>query len=245
MLIPPSELPIPFIVILIAYVIFGIAGFGTALISAPLLAFYMPVSKIIPLLALLDFTAALITFLHDRTEVSWQELGRLIPLMIVGSLIGAGILIFSKPDLLLPMLGFFIVGYALYALLATKTTRTFSAAFSIPFGLVGGVFSALFGSGGFLYAIYLAGRLEDKNSFRVTQSFLIKCSTITRTILFLVAGVYSLPLFFTALSFVPAMLIGLYMGRHITLKLSKEQFLRIVNFIVLISGISLLAKYFG
>ena len=40
------------------------------------------------------------------------------------------------------------------------------------------------------------------------------------------------------------MIIGLYMGRHITLKLSKEQFLRIVNIVVLISGISLLIKYF-
>ncbi len=36
----------------IAYIIFGIAGFGTALIAAPVLAQIMPVATIVPLLAL-------------------------------------------------------------------------------------------------------------------------------------------------------------------------------------------------
>ena len=245
MVIPVNELLFPLLILLGAYIIFGIAGFGTALVAAPLLAFYMPVAKVIPLLALLDFSAALVTFLHDRRDVSWPELKRLVPLMVIGSLIGAAILLYSRPDILLPVLGFFAVGYALYALSGYKTTHSFSAVASIPFGLVGGVFSALFGSGGFLYAIYLAGRLEDKTSFRVTQSLLIKCSTLTRATLFLLAGIYSRSFLLTALICLPAMIIGLYIGRHITLRLSREQFLRIVNVVVLASGMALLVHYFA
>lgn len=244
MLVFASELPVILLVIFGAYIIFGIAGFGTALASAPLLSFYIPVSKVIPLLALLDFTAALITFVHDRRDVSWPEIRRLVPLMILGSFVGAGILLYSNQNFLLPLLGFFVIVYSLYALSGYKTTHSFSSVLSIPFGFVGGIFSALFGSGGFLYAIYLTGRIENTTSFRVTQSLLIKCSTITRAILFLLAGIYDRPLLFTALLCLPAMLAGLYIGRHITLKLSKEQFVRIVNIIVLISGVSLLVKYF-
>ena len=244
MLISANELLLPLLILLGAYIIFGIAGFGTALVAAPLLTFYIPVDKVIPLLALLDFAAALITFLYDRKNVSWPELKRLIPLMIGGSLIGVTILLYSRPDILLPMLGFFVVAYSLYALSGYKKTHSFSKLASIPFGVIGGVFSALFGSGGFLYAIYLMGRLEDKTSFRVTQSFLIKCSTLTRAILFLIAGIYNRSLLLTALSCLPAMVIGLYIGRHITLKLSREQFLRIVNIVVLLSGITLLINYF-
>jgi len=172
MLIPFNEILFPLLILLIAYIIFGISGFGTALISAPLLAFYMPVAKIIPLLALLDFLAALLTFLHDRKDVCWQELKRLVPLMIIGSLIGVAILLYLHPEILLPILGFFVVGYSLYALSGLKIARSFSKTASIPFGLIGGVFSALFGSGGFVYAIYLMGRLDDKTrAFGLPKAF--------------------------------------------------------------------------
>ena len=39
-----------------AYIIFGIAGFGTSLIAGPLLANFIPVAMIIPMLALLDLS---------------------------------------------------------------------------------------------------------------------------------------------------------------------------------------------
>jgi uncharacterized membrane protein YfcA len=41
--------------LVVAYVIFGIAGFGTALVAAPVLAHTMPIASVVPLLALLDF----------------------------------------------------------------------------------------------------------------------------------------------------------------------------------------------
>ena len=43
----------------------------------------------------------------------------------------------------------------------------------------------------------------------------------------------------------PAMLIGIFIGRHITLRLSKAQFIRVVNVLVLLSGIFLLIRYFS
>ena len=44
--------------LVVAYIIFGIAGFGTALVAAPVLAHAMPIASVVPLLALLDFGAA-------------------------------------------------------------------------------------------------------------------------------------------------------------------------------------------
>ena len=37
-----------------AYVVFGIAGFGTALVAGPVLINFMPLSRIIPMLVLLS-----------------------------------------------------------------------------------------------------------------------------------------------------------------------------------------------
>lgn len=232
--------------ILFAYVIFSVAGFGTALVASPVLALFMPIAQIVPLLALLDFFAASSNLIKNGKNAELGELKRLVPVMVLGSAIGALILLFTKANFLLLLLGVFVIAYALYALSGYKPMRKFTPSLSLPFGLVGGVFSALFGSGGFVYSIYLSGRIEDKDRIRVTQSTLIGLSTLTRLVFFLVAGVYAdLGILSMALLLSTAMLGGVYVGRHITLRLSREQFIKVVNVLVLFSGIFLLIRYFS
>ncbi len=223
--------------LLVAYVIFGIAGFGSALIASPVMALYIPVAKIVPLLALLDMCAAVINVSRDGRNAQWSELKRLVPLMVIGSLLGAAILLKSRPEILLLALGIFVVFYAVYSLSGVKPVRQLSPKASVPFGLIGGIFSALFGSGGFIYAIYLSGRIEKKEAFRITQTTLIGLSTLTRVIIFAVAGVYlDVDLLLLALALVPGMLVGITLGRHFTLRMSREQFLKLINVILLASG---------
>lgn len=229
-----------------AYVVFGIAGFGTALIASPILALFIPISKIVPLLALMDLSAALVNISRDGSKADWTELKRLVPLMVIGSLIGAAILLKAKPDVLLLALGVFVVGYCIYSLSGLQTNRNFSSILSIPFGAVGGVFSALFGSGGFIYAIYLGGRLRDPDALRITQTTLIGLSTLTRVGLFLIAGVYLDPsLLLLALLLAPSMLVGITVGRRLTLNMPRERFIKIINVVVLASGLMLIFRYFS
>ncbi|WP_262017222.1 sulfite exporter TauE/SafE family protein [Serratia liquefaciens] len=232
--------------LLVAYVIFGIAGFGSALVASPVMALYIPVAKIVPLLALLDMCAAIVNVSRDGRNAQWAELKRLIPVMIIGSLVGAAILLKTRPDILLLALGIFVVLYALYSLSGLKPDRQFSPKASVPFGLVGGIFSALFGSGGFIYAIYLSGRIERKEAFRMTQTTLIGMSTLTRVVIFTFAGVYlDIDLLLLALVLLPGMLVGITLGRHFTLKMSREQFMKLINVILLASGTVLMVKYFS
>lgn len=114
----------------------------------------------------------------------------------------------------------------------------------VPFGVFGGTFGALFGSGGFLYALYLSGRLPEKEQIRATQSALIGCSTLVRLGLFVVAGLYAdWQILLLALSLLPAMALGLWIGRRLTLRLSREAFVRLVTWLVLCSGVALVARY--
>ncbi|QFS36859.1 sulfite exporter TauE/SafE family protein [Burkholderia cepacia] len=241
-----SHLSIIWMGVALSYVVFGIAGFGTALVASPLLAQFMPVSHIVPLLALLDFFAATTNLMRDGRKAELSELKRLVPLMMMGSGIGALILLFTKPDVLLLLLGVFVIGYSVYSLSGFKPVGKFGPVLSVPFGLVGGIFSALFGSGGFIYAIYLQSRLDSKERIRVTQTTLIGLSTLTRLVIFLVAGVYAdVNLLLLALLLAPSMLAGVWLGRHITLKLSREQFVKLVNVVILVSGLFLIVRYFS
>lgn len=232
--------------LLVAYIIFGIAGFGSALIASPVMALYLPLAEIVPVLALLDLCAAVVNVSRDGRNAQWSELKRLVPLMILGSLIGAAILLKSRPEILLLALGIFVVLYALYAFSGLKPARPFSPTAAVPFGLVGGVFSALFGSGGFIYAIYLGGRIEKKEAFRITQTTLIGLSTLTRVIIFGLAGIYlDTNLWLLALVLLPGMLAGITLGRYFTLKMSREQFLKLINIILLASGVMLIFRFFS
>lgn len=230
--------------LLVAYVIFGIAGFGSALIASPVMALYLPVAQVVPLLALLDLGAAIVNVTRDGRSAAWPELKRLVQLMVTGSLLGAAILLTTRPDILMLALGGFVIAYALYSLSGLKPDRPFSVKASVPFGLVGGVFSALFGSGGFIYAIYLSGRIEKKETLRITQTTLIGMSTLTRVVIFTLAGVYmDSRLLLLALTLLPGMLMGITLGRYLTLKMSREQFIKMINVLLLASGAMLILRY--
>jgi len=231
--------------IALAYIVFGIAGFGTALVAGPILIVFMPLSKIVPLLVLLDFVAAFGNLLPSRRDVARPELSRLLPCMAIGCTLGVIFLLNLKSDVLLLLMGLFISAYAVYSLWVKARPAQLSAAWAVPMGTVGGLFGALFGSGGFLYAIYLNSRLS-KEAARATQSALISCSTVVRLSLFIIAGVYAeLPLLILALCLLPAMALGLWIGRRLSMKLSREAFVRLVTWLVLASGIALIVRYFS
>lgn len=227
-----------------AYVVFGVAGFGTALVAGPVLIHFMPLSRIIPLLVLLDFVAAFGNWLPARKAVARQELVRLLPCMALGCTLGVVFLLQLKSDLLLLLMGLFVSGYALYSLLVKVRPARLGAWWAVPAGTVGGFFGALFGSGGFLYALYLNARLSSTEQARATQSALISCSTVVRLGLFLLAGVYAdWALLVLAVALLPVMFCGLWLGGRLARRLSREGFVRLVNWLVLGSGLALIGRY--
>ena len=43
----------------------------------------------------------------------------------------------------------------------------------------------------------------------------------------------------------PAMILGMLTGRHVSIRLSREQFMRVIHYVVLMSGLMLLGRYFS
>jgi uncharacterized membrane protein YfcA len=234
---------VAFPVVALAYMIFAMAGFGAVFITAPALAQVMPVSHVVPVLSLVDFGAAAITGAKLGRKIAFDELKFLIPLMLIGSALGIYLLLVIPPRPMMFGLGVFVFCYAIYALFVKLPTTQIPRGWVFPIGLLGGVFSGMFGSGGFIYVIYLTRRLEDKDAIRATQSMLITLSTATRAVIFLIAGVYAnLQIVFLAIACVPAMLLGTWLGHHVTLRMSREAFLRTIYSVLVVAGISLLVR---
>ena len=101
-------LAIMFVTISLSYVIFSIAGFGTALVAGPVLVNYMPLSQAIPLLVLLDCVAAFGKLARYHKYVVRIELTRLVPYMAIGSMAGIAVLLNAISDILMFAMGCFV-----------------------------------------------------------------------------------------------------------------------------------------
>jgi hypothetical protein len=228
-----------------AYAVFTLVGFGSALMASSPLALVMPVGKVVPMLALMDFASSSMRGWRARKDVAWAEFSRLVPGMLLGQLAGVLVLSSLPPALMAIALGVFVVVQGVNGLTKRTTQPGNARQRAMAYGLFGGVLGGLFGSGGFIYASYLERRLESRTAFRATQAGLIALSTAWRIVLCIWVGLLNVQVVVTALAFVPAMGLGVFIGHHIDLRMSREQLFRLLNGLLVASGMSLIVRFVG
>jgi uncharacterized membrane protein YfcA len=231
------------IAIVAAYIVFGVSGFGSTMISVPILAHFVPVAFVVPLMVLLDLTCSLIIGTKGREQVSKAEVRNILPFMFVGLVLGATVLIGVPDRWLRAALGVFAGCVGLYSVLNPTVSGTISRLWCIPAGIVGGAAGTIFGAGGPVYATYLAGRLHDKSELRATISTLISISAFTRAFVYLATGLLlNLALFVALLVLWPFVWIGLRIGMRIHVGLTQMQMRRAFGAVLVVMGASLVLR---
>ncbi|MBI5938058.1 MAG: sulfite exporter TauE/SafE family protein [Betaproteobacteria bacterium] len=230
-------------ILLLAYFIRGITGFGSGLIAVPLLALFLPLTFVVPLMLLMDFTASATLGHSNRQLVNWAELKPLIPGSIIGVVAGATLLLNLDQSALLTTLGLFVLAFALRSLLYLHGDKPISTLWAWPASLIGGTVSALFGTGGPPYVIYLTHRIRDKSAFRATTSLLFLMEGGLRGVVFAITGLLlQKELVLAYLGGLPLLALGLWLGSKVHVGLSNAQMARIIGALLLLSGGSLLWK---
>jgi len=232
------------VVLLAAYFIRGISGFGSGLIAVPLLALKLPLTFVVPLILLTDFTASLVLGGLNFGLVARDELKRLIPPGLVGVALGTFLLVSLPKAPMLLALGSFVILFALRnLLLAGREPKPIATWWAWPAGLTGGTVGAMFGTGGPPYVIYLSHRLFDKGRLRATFSGLFFIEGLVRIGTFAVTGLLlDMRLLWAYLAAMPVALAALWAGSHVHSRLSNEQMLRLISVILLGSGLALYVK---
>jgi len=233
------------VVIALGYTVFGLSGFGSTVVAVPILAHFLPVSFLVPLMAILDLACSIFVGTTGRRHLSGREMKRLLPFMFVGFAIGATLLVHAPDTYLRAALGIFAVAIGLNAIVNPVLHRTVSAWWVVPTGLFGGAASTVFGAGGPIYAAYLSGRLHDKSEVRATTSTVISISAFSRAALYIVSGLLLHVTVLVALVLLaPFVWLGLRTGHRIHVGLTQQQMRRAVGAVVLATGASLLVRVF-
>ncbi|MFZ5555842.1 MAG: sulfite exporter TauE/SafE family protein [Pseudomonadota bacterium] len=230
-------------VVLAAYFVLGVTGFGSAIIAVPLLAHLLPLTKVVPLVVLLDVTATLYMGVRARRQVAGRELAWLMPFAVVGMVIGVTLLVKVPSNQLLLALGVVVIGNGLYSVWGGRPGGVCGRIWALPTGLIAGTVTALFGTGGPLYAIYMARRLADPLQLRATMAMVVMINVLIRLVSYALAGLLlDTRLLLTALALWPAMWLGLRLGNRTHLGMTPAQMRRSFGAVLVLSGVSLLAK---
>ena len=220
--------------------IFGITGFGSALVTIPLASHFVPLPFALALFALCDLAAALRVGLENPRNAVRVEYYRLAPTIVLGTALGVTLLVNLPRQALMAALGVFILAFALHSLRPAKMPRHIGTGWAWLAGLSGGITSTVFGAGGPPYVIYLTHRPLTKEQFRATLGFCTMTSISLRVLAFTVTGLLlDVRVWLTALFAVPAILVGIAVARRVYLRISREILMKAVSLMLLASGGSL------
>jgi len=239
----PQIVLVAALVVAAAYCVFGMIGFGSTVLALPLLALLLPLKFAVPLMMLLDLAAFLALGLRVRRGIRVDEIRWLVPTMLVGMVLGLTLLIRVAEVWLLGLLGLFVIGLATYGLARRGVGAGLPRWSGLPIGLAGGAFSALFGTGGVLFAIYNAGRIRDPGELRASNAAMIALSSVLRLVLFGAAGLLAQEGLWTLVALLlPALAVGVVAGHRLHARVPVGVVRRAVHLVLLVAGASLLAR---
>ncbi len=230
------------LVLALAFLVRGIAGFGSGLIAVPLLSLMLPLSLVVPLMVLLDYTASLSHGLSNRGEIRWKEILPLIPFSLAGVVFALIFISQSDALLLTRALGVFVILFTLYTLSGYSPKAGAARGWGAMAGLSGGMIGTLFGTGGPFYVTYFKARGLDKVAFRATLAVTFLLDGAGRIVGFASSGFFNLKFFSLVACALPIMGVFMYIGGHIHSKLTHEQFQRGISLLLIVSGMVLVFR---
>jgi uncharacterized membrane protein YfcA len=223
--------------------IFGLTGFGAALVTIPLASQLVPLQFALAVFALGDLVSALRVGLENPKNAVRSEWTRLVPMILLGTALGVTLLVNLPRKAGMLLLGAFVLSYAVYSLFRHPSERVVSPRWAWVAGLAGGITSTLFGAGGPPYAIYLSQRGLTKEQFRATLGFATMTSISLRVLAFLLTGLLlNIEVWIAAAAVVPAAFLGIAAARKLFLRISRDTLLRAVTLMLLASGATLVYR---
>ncbi|MEZ4869922.1 MAG: sulfite exporter TauE/SafE family protein [Caldilineaceae bacterium] len=226
-----------------AFFVRSLTGFGSALISIPLLALVFDLPLVVPLEAVLELAVTLLLFAQIYRAVDWPTL---LPMMVgvtVGALAGVYLLTNVSSALLKQVLGVLILGYALYLWLRHEQMaqqRQHRPVWALAAGGIGGIIGGTVGTSGPPYVMYLAYRLHDKGVLRATLTALFGFDGLWRIGVFAYHGLLTPATLWSALWLLPALTAGAILGHYAHLNVSQQRFTQVMALILGVAGVLLL-----
>ncbi len=240
----PLEFAATCVILVIAQLVYVLFGFGSGLIAVGGLALIFPeIKDVVVLLLMVNLPAELFVTWQSRRDIRWRPIGGLGLGIAVGIPVGTWLLTTTEPDIILTILGWFLVAVGLiFVKLPTGGRISPPAVAAPPTGLISGVLTGLFGTGGPPLIIWYHLAAVGKSAFRANLMTIFLLMAFVRVPSYLAGGLITGPRLMSSLVVMPAVLFGAWMGHRLHLQISELTFRRLVSLLLCALGMVLLIK---
>jgi len=206
----------------------GLTGFGSALVSLPLLVLFLDIRVAVPFSILNGLVITGLLSLQLRSHLDWHKIGPLLAGFIPG--VAAGVFFLKKTGepLFLVLLGLMLIAFALYRLLAHPHPHKIHRAWGVPAGFASGAISAAFSAGGPPSIIYATLTGWNKHEIKATLSIYFFLGGLATALAHLLGGLTTREVARIFGWCLPAVLLGVWSGSHLYGRFRTEGYLRLV-----------------
>jgi uncharacterized membrane protein YfcA len=239
-----AQLLLVYLVLVVAETVYVTFGFGSGLIAVGGLAMVVPeVLDVVVVLLLISLPCELFVVIRSRQQIIWKGMALIAIGVAVGIFAGTRILRVAEPTFVLILLGVFLI-VAGTAFLLIPVRRTFSIPVWVGphVGLVSGVLTGMFGTGGPPLIFYYQLGGVAKAVFRGNLMLIFLLMTLIRIPSYAFAGFITIERLWSALVVMPAVILGIWLGNRVHLQLDEVTFRRMVSVALVIIGAVLLVQ---
>ena len=218
-------------------------GFGEALLAMPLLTVLLGAPTATPLVGLIGASLTLLILLSQGWQrIEFQIAWRLIVTAAIGIPLGVWGLVTLPAAWVKAGLGGVLIFVGLYNLLRPAVEAQIGARWAYLFGLMSGLLTGAYNTGGPPIVLYGALRRWPAAQFRITlQSCFLPLSFVALTTHSL-AGLWTPRVIQLYVVSLPAVLLALWLGQRFTHRLAGPQFERLIYGGLVVLGAMLIVR---
>lgn len=230
--------------VFLGYLVFGLTGFGSALVIIPLLSWEWRLSAIVPLVLLLDIVASVVHTGFNLRSVQWKEVPVVVPFAMAGAWIGTMLHPWSDSPFVAALLGAYVSWIAIQSHRNKRVAR-------VPSGMLGtacagglmGLVETLLGTAGPVVMAWLTGRVRDPAELRATAPLVILIVVCIALIGNGFSGHMSDPgLIPRLIALAPVALAGVWAGHRINALIPATTALPLIQATLMLSGLALVVR---
>ena len=224
-------------IVAISGVIFGMTGFGFALLSVPpLLLLYEP-NTVVALMICITIATSGIVMISGRSVLNWRLVLALFPGALLGLAIGTRILQDVDPVMLKIVAGTLVAAYSIALLAGFQPVGGRNPVVMFAASLSSGALATSTGLSGPPIVMLFSARQMAKDAFRSTITTYFVVIAFASLPLLLVSGAVGQSDVVTSLWLSPAAMIGTFVGNRLVRRMNAAAFRKLTLMLLLVTGL--------
>ena len=230
------------IISLLAGFIQGLSGFGSVLLSLPLLVLLLDVRTAIPLVALYGLVLALFLMVQLREHWDWKKLYPLCLSCIPGAPVGVWLLNLMNAQFIQWMVGVFLIVFALYSLFLKPDARVTGTGWAYLTGFVAGCLGGAISASGPPVIVYTSLQPWSKDQIKMTLQGFFVISGIVVVFFQALGGLVTGTVLWYFLVTLPLLLAGTWAGSLLYGRIREAVYRKLLLVLLALLGLFMIMK---